>query len=824
LLYKNFKKMKSKLFAALTLLFFSLFAVGQNVSGTLKDGKGSGIGKKSIALLKAADSSIVKIEVTEKDGSFVFENIKAGNFLLSFNEKGFEKKYFNAFTLAEGENKALGQLLVNVISNPQDIVVTARKPLIEVRADKMILNVENSINSVGSDALELLRKSPGVIVDKDDNLSLSGKNGVRIYIDGKPSPLSGTDLAAFLKNLQSSQIETIEIIKNPSAKYDAAGNAGIINIKLKKNKTIGTNGSINAGVMQGIYPKYMGGLNLNHRTKAANWFGNVNVNKSKNENNFNLYRSLLDTIFDQKNVMTNRSQNIGYKVGADFYANKKSTYGFVINGDVSSDDMDSDSRTPITYKPTGISNKTLLANNLSSTDNNNINFNGNYRYSDTSGRDFSLDLDYGNYNLLTNQLLPNIYINPITSAVLSKIVYNMIPDSKINLGSIKADYEQNYKGGKLGVGIKSSLVKTTNDFKRYDVFTSSSKLDTLRSNDFAYNEVINAGYINYNKQLKNGWMYQIGLRAEHTNIKGTSTGYKYRGTYIPYDSTFKRNYLNLFPSAAITYNKNPMSQWTMSYSRRIDRPAYQDLNPFEFKLDEYTFQKGNTNLRPQYTNSVSISNTYKYMTTTSLEYSHVTDVFTQLVDTIDASKSFISKQNLATQNSLNFNIGRPIMKGKFNGYVNFSTNYSKYKADFGTGRKIEVDAVQVNLFADNSYKINKTTTAQLSGWVAGPGIWQGTFKSKAMGGFDIGMGKSLFNNKANLKVTLTDVLRTMRWSGTSNFAGQVLTASGNWESRQLRLNFTYRFGSNQIKAAKERKSSSETEKNRIKSGGGGLGG
>ena len=816
--------MIQKLSIITTMLTIALTTNAQQITGKLFSSQNKALANKTISLLKAADSSIVKIELTNNSGGFTFNKIATNNYLIFIDDKGLEKKYFAPFTFTDDINKDIGTLTINILEKNQDVVVTARKPLIEVRADKMILNVENSINNVGSDALELLRKSPGVIVDKDDNLSLSGKNGVAVYIDGKPSPLTGTDLAAFLKGLQSSQIESIEIIKNPSAKYDAAGNAGIINIKLKKNKTIGTNGSVNAGYMQGIFPKYMAGLNLNHRTKTANWFGNINANLSRNESNFNLYRLVQDSIFDQKNLQTSRNKSVGYKLGADFYVNKKSTLGFVVNGDNDKNSNYSNSSTPITYKPTGVSNKTLLANNNSTGNNSNINFNGNYRYTDTAGKELSIDLDYGNYNILTNQNQPNIYINPTTGVLINQIVYNMVPNTKINLASIKADYEQNVNGGRLGLGIKTSLVATKNQFDRFNVFTSLKILDTLRSNDFNYNENINAAYINYNKQLKKGWLYQVGLRAEHTNSKGTSTGYKYTNKYVVYDSTFTRNYLNFFPSAAITYNKNPASQWTMSYSRRIDRPAYQDLNPFEFKLDEYTFQKGNTTLRPQYTNSISVSNTYKYMLTTSLEYSHVNDVFTQLVDTIDVSKSFISKQNLATQNSLSLNIGRPLMFGKFSGYINFNSNYNKFKANFGAGRTIAVEALQLNLFADNSYKLNKTTTAQLSGWVAGPGIWQGTFKSKAMGGFDIGFNKALLHNKANLKITLTDVMRTMRWSGTSNFAGQLLTASGNWESRQLRLNFTYRFGSTQIKAAKERKSSSETEKNRIKSGGGGLGG
>src|SRR6185295_14680936 len=173
----------------------------------------------------------------------------------------------------------------------QGVTVTSEKPMVEVKADKTIVNVEGTMNAVGNDAMELLRKSPGVTVDKDDNINLAGKNGVQIYIDGKPSPLTGTDLTSYLKSMQSAQIESIEIITNPSAKYEAAGNAGIINIRLKKNKAFGTNGSVSAGFNQGVYPKYNAGFSLNYRNNKFNIFGNYNYNKGKNENRLNLYRT-----------------------------------------------------------------------------------------------------------------------------------------------------------------------------------------------------------------------------------------------------------------------------------------------------------------------------------------------------------------------------------------------------------------------------------------------------------------------------------------------------------------------------------------------------
>lgn len=378
--------------------------------------------------------------------------------------------------------------------------------------------------------------------------------------------------------------------------------------------------------------------------------------------------------------------------------------------------------------------------------------------------------------------------------------------------------------GKLGVGVKGSYVQSQNDFSRFDLLSGTKFEDSSRSNNFRYTENINAGYVNYNRQFK-GFMIQAGVRVENTNAEGKSDGYSFDGSkYVSSDSIFTRNYTNLFPSASLTFNKNPMNQWSFSYSRRIDRPAYQDLNPFEFKLDEYTYQRGNTRLTPQFTNSFGVTNTYKYRLTTTLNYSHVKDVFTQLVDTADISRSFISKQNLATQDIVSLNISYPFQYKWYSVFANLNTYYTMYQADFGSGRTVDLDVFAFNIYSQHTFKIQDGLTAELSGWYSSPSIWQGTFESKQMWSMDAGIQKQILQKKGSIKISVSDIFQTMRWRGESNFAGQKVIASGGWESRQLKLNFTYRFGSNTIKATRQRKTGTEDENQRVNSGGGGLGG
>jgi iron complex outermembrane receptor protein len=815
-------------FAGFVLI--GIVARAQQITGVVKDQQGKGLEKSTVSLLNAKDSSVVKLATANADGRYTFSSPKAGNYLVTATYVGYQASFSAPFEVSGSGDVTVPEMVISKISgNLKEVTVTAKKPMVEVKADKTILNVEGTINAQGNDAFELLRKSPGVMIDKDDNISLAGKNGVRIYIDGKPSPLAGADLAAQLKALQSAQIEAIEIITNPSAKYDAAGNAGIINIRLKKNKAFGTNGSVSAGYNIGMYPKYNSGINFNHRNKGVNIFGNYNYNNTKQNGNFNLYRSLLDTTFDGKTVMTIRARNHGFKTGADFFINSRHTLGILINGNLSDNSFNNDGRTEISYKPTGTLDRILIANNRNVMSRDNVNFNLNYRYADTSGRELNLDADYGFFNNDGNQLQPNYYYDASGNNLLSAVFYRFISPTEIDIYTFKADYEQNFKKGRLGIGGKVAAINTGNNFQRYNIsqlHPEQKSLDVARSNQFDYKENINALYVNYNKQLK-GVMFQVGVRMENTSTTGDSYALNPDGsTNTNNVQTFKRDYTDFFPSAAVTFNKNPMNQWGISYSRRIDRPAYQDLNPFEFKLDEYTFQKGNINLRPQYTHIVTVTNTYKYKLNTSLSYSHVDDVFAQLVDTTDKTKSFISRRNLATRDVIALNVSYPFMYKSYMAFVNFSGNYSKYRADFGGGnRVINVENTSFNIFQQHSLKFGKKKawTGEVSGWYNSPTLWEGAFRSKAMWSVDAGVQKNVFKGKGTFKVSVSDIFFTIKFRGELDFAGQKTIASGNFESRQLKTSFTWRFGSSTVKAARQRKDASEEEKKRTQSSGG-LGG
>ncbi len=815
-----------KLYVFLAVLGLSFSAVqAQKVTGLVKDEQGKGLGQSTVSLLRSKDSSVVKLGVTGNDGKFSIQSV-AGSYRVSISHVGYTTQYSKVFELSADMSLPEMQM-AKAASSLQGVTVTAQKPMIEVKADKTILNVEGTINAVGYDALELLRRSPGVMIDKDDNVSLAGKNGVQVFIDGKPSPLSGTDLANYLKSLQSAQIEAIEIITNPSAKYEAAGNAGIINIKLKKNKSLGTNGSVNLGYVQGTYAKYNTGVNLNYRNKHINVFGNYNYNNGKNLMQMNSVKEQLDTLFEQNNRMIFKNNTHGFKGGLDYFINNKSTIGVVVSGNIANNNFSTSGPMNFTYIPTGQLVKILKATNNNAMTRNNVNTNLNYRYAVTGGTELNIDADYGFFKIRGNQMQPNYYYLADGVTETNRVIYNMLSPTNIDLFSFKTDYEKNYKGGRLGIGGKIGIVNTDNDFQRYDVYSSSKRLDTAKSNRFDYKENINALYVNYNKQLKKGIMFQFGVRGENTHSRGHSTGFKKQGTtWANYDSTFKRDYTDLFPSAALTFNKNPMKQWTVAYSRRIDRPAYQDLNPFEFKLNEYSYMKGNTELRPQYTNSFSLTNIYKYKFVTKLNYSNVKDIFALIPDTAagESTKGFLQKRNLAKQDVWSLNISYPFQKKWYSFFATTNANYSHYQADYGSGnRKVDLKVFAYTFFMQNSFKLGKDWTGEVSGLYLSPSVWQGVIKSKAMGTVDIGLQKTLFKGKASVKGGVSDVFKTMKWGGTSDFTGVYSKFSGHGEQPQFKLNFNYRFGNNQVKAARQRKSAVEEETKRTENSGGGMG-
>ena len=790
-------------------------AYSQKISGTIKDESGRPVQASTAFLYKASDSALVKISVANNAGAYEFISIKPGRYFLKISNVGFQIKYIDPFEYNGDDFIVPSIVLSKNATTLSNVVISAKKPIIQVKADKIIFNVENNINVTGLDGLALLRQSPGVLVDQDDNISLAGKSGVQIYIDGKPSPLTAKDLGNYLRSLRSSSIESIEIINNPSAKYEAAGTGGIINIKLKKNTSYGTNGSVNYDFTQGVWQKNNAGFSLNHRNKNFNFFSNYNFNTGVNEFDLNVYRVVLDTIFNAKTPNSDYNTSHNIKAGVDYTINDKNTIGILLNGNFSNDSSKGDSKTDIAYAPTKLADRTLLSNNRGESSRNNIGINLNYRYTDTSGHELGMDADYGYFGLRNHQYQPNVFYDPTLQNLLYQNNYTMITPSDINLYSFKVDYEENFRKGRLGFGSKIAFINNNNLFNFYnDDANYKPVYDSVLSNHFIYKENINAFYVNYNKDYKN-LSVQFGIRMENTITKGYSSGYTKDSTgFTDYNQDFTRRLFDFFPSGSITFTKNPASQWTLSYSRRINRPSYEDLNPFEQRSSEYGGFKGNPSLRSEYANSFSLINVFHNTLVTNLSFTHTKDVIASISDTLNGTSSFYSPKNLAKQDNVSLSINYSFSKAWYSLTVSTTGYYEHNVANFGPGRTVNLSILAATGYVNNNFTLGKGWTTSLSGWYNSPAIFRGTMKTHHLAAANAGLQKSIMKGKGDLRLNFNDIFKTIDWYGTSNFAGQYLYATAFWDPRNVIIGFSYRFGNNKLKAAREHTSGIDEESKR----------
>lgn len=814
-----------KILPTFSFILLSIAATAQStgkISGDVIDGGNQKIiDATTISLFKAKDSSLVKLSLTDKEGHFSFENVKDGDYLIMASSIGHRKAYSNSVIISNGSSVSVGTLkLIEQSTTLKEVVVDTKKPFIERQIDKTIVNVEALISNAGSTAMEVLEKSPGISVDKDGNISLKGKQGVIIMMDGKPAYLSGSQLANLLKTMPSSAIEQIEIMTNPSAKYDASGNSGIINLRTKKNKIQGFNGSNSTTYSQGVYPRFSNSINLNYRKNKINVFGNYSyLNRSGFENlsimrNFrNATTKEIETIFDQTSFMKNHGQNHTIKAGVDFYVTDKTTLGVVFSGFISPGNNGGDNTTLLKNKTDAI-DSILFATNAQKDNNTNFGTNLNFRHVfDSTKKEITADLDYRTYNQSTNQYFTNNYLNAdMTKRKNSSELKGDLP-SEIKIYSAKVDYSMPLKkGGKFEAGAKSSYVITDNDAEYQNNTGAGFTTDYGKTNHFIYKENINAAYINFNKQFKK-WGVQTGLRVENTIANGYQLGNALRP-----DSAFTRNYTNIFPTVYLSYQADKKNNFNLNFGRRIDRPAYQDLNPFYYFLDEYTYQVGNTLLKPQFTNSVEFSHTYNNFLTTTLNYSKTTDVFSEALDQINSErKTFISKKNIATKTNIGIAVSANFPVNKIwstSIYINAFND--KYNGALNTGI-LDVNATMFMTNINNQFKFKKGWSAELSGFYRSKGI-EGQLIANPIWQVSTGVQKQILKTKGTLKLSVSDIFNSQIFFGSVKYQDIDVNFKDKSDRRRASLTFIYRFGK-PIKNQPQRRKTGGTsdEENRIKS-------
>ena len=795
--------------ASVVLLFCSyLSAQEYQISGVVQLATGDRISNVTVLLTVSGETSFLKAGITNDEGKFSFSNVKPGNYTISVSYLGFENFTSEIISVKDASITLATFTLQEKSETLNEVVLVKKKPVIQVLADKTVFNVESSLNSTGSSGFELLRKAPGIVIDNNDNLIVEGKSGVLIYIDGKQSFLSGTDLINYLKTLQANDIESIEIITQPSSKFDAAGNAGIVNIRLKKNKNFGTNGSVSTGLNIGKYATTLNSLSLNNRNKKSNIYGNYSNQFGRNYGFMNFYRVQNNTVFDSETTSIYEANVNNVKIGYDYYANSKNTFGIALSSNFNNNFNDSDTRTPIRPLNSSINDSILVASSNSHNRSYNLYSNLNYKYQDTTGVSLNMDLDFGKYNSYRENYQPNYYYDSTETIILNSIISSQETPVDISIATFKTDYEQNFLKGKIGVGIKSSIVETDNIFDFYDIVDDEPTLNLNRSNQFIYEEIINAGYINYNRNFKK-INFQMGLRIENTNSDG-----RLISDQDIENEEVKRNYTDFFPSAGLTFQMNEKNSFALIYSRRIERPSYQSLNPFEYQLDELSYRKGNPFLNPQYTNNIKLAHTFKYKYTTTISYSYINDFFAQVTQADGESKSFITTRNVADQEIINLGLSYPFnLKEWWGVYLSVNAFRSKYIAtdpDF-----VSLTQETVSFYGQNNFTLPKGFNLEVSGWFSSPSVWGGTYQTDSLGSLDLALQKKFLSDKLTARIAFTDVLYTSPWTGSTEFANVSINGNGGNDSRQIRFNISYNFGNDAVKNSRARNTGLEEEKNRL---------
>ena len=814
----NYYKMR----VFVTLLPFaaalSLHAQTSAVRGLLKSPDGEAIAFSNVALFNTTDSSLVKAGASNETGVFEIKGLGTGNYYLKAVYVGLEDLYKPGIRVEEGQQLDLGALSFSPKAiDLAEATVTASRVLVEVKPDRTVFNVEGTINSTGSDAISLLRKAPNVTVDNNNNINVLGRSGVLLYVDGKRLPLTGDDLVSYLQNLPAEQIDRIEIITNPGSKYEAEGNAGIIDIRLKKDKNLGANGSVNLTASQGRYHRANLSGSGNYRNKRFNAFGTAGLGDGAGFNNMTFLSYLNNMVQNELNNHRNDWQFFNYRAGADFFLAKEHTIGFLAGGGNTTADNNSYNRITLAGDQTPAAiDSILVAGNTADNSRRQQTYNLNYRFDNAKGRSLNVDLDYGNYRNRSKRYQPNRYYDASEQVLLTEVINRFETPTDIDIYTFQVDYEDQLWGGKLGVGSKLGKVVSDNTFLYFDELNGVPVQNDRFSNRFQYDEKVYAGYVSYARSFGEKWNVSAGLRAEQTDATGDLQA------FLPelQEPPVKSNYLSWFPNAGVTWQVSSKHVLALNGGRRINRPDYNVLNPFNNRISELSYEKGNPFLRPEIVNNVELGYTLAWRYNFKLAYSRTTDQITRLIapDDTDPRAGFITWDNLAAQTIYSFNVSAPVqILKKWSAYFNASASHLNNQANYGNGAVVDIQAFTYSIYQQHTFDLPAGFKGEISGYYSGPGVWGGVFVYKSSWSLDLGLQRKFLHDRLNAKLSVSDIFYESGWDGYSDFDGLLSYGGGRWDSRRASLSLGYRFGNENVKSRK-RSTGIEAEAGRVGGG------
>ena len=798
------------LFAFVTTTITSI-AQSPSISGKIIDENNEALAYANVLLLHSADSTLYKGNVINNDGTYSFQDINAGDYLINSSLVGFGEVYSDLISF-DGVNALIVPTLQ--LSNGIEIdqvTVTAQKPFIELKADKMIVNVANSAVNAGGTALEVIAKAPGVIVDNNNRISLRGKQGVLVTINGKNQYLSGDELSRMLENMPADNIQRMEVITNPSAKYDAEGNSGIINIVLKKNENLGFNGRISTTARQGNKFSHFHNLNLNHRSEKLHLFGGIEYYEWNKDQQLDLLRNIPNaegfTTFDQVSMFDEGGDGYESKVGLNWTVTNKLDLGIVArrDGDYNFSNIDNITNISGTNKPAfeildvvnrGSENYTKNTGNANAT----------YKFNE-QGTTLSFDADYSTYRNPGTYTYDNYYLNSENDEVAPTYFLRNNLNTDIDIFASTLDFTHAIsKKLQIETGIKYGVVETTNTtlFEDLDPQDNWNNI-TTRSNDFMYSEEVAAAYINGSGAVGN-YQLQAGLRMEHTESEAVSPTL---GIIVP------RSYTNYFPSVSISRSFENGHNISGTYSRRLERPNYDYLNPFEFYLDQYTFRKGNSFINPQYSNAFGLNYAVGRKLFIALNYSHTTDFITSVIEQdTENNINFQTQANLDDYHNISWTLSAPKVWSEFaTSKFNYTGFYNRFNSVIPSGI-LSNNNVAHNVSIQNEINLPKDWNMELSGRYTSKMVYA-LFQIEPRYSVDAGVSKTVLNNLGKIRISITDIFKT-QISNVGVMQDDIFLESREiYDSRRVSVNFSYSFGNQKVKSAKRRSTAGSDESNRI---------
>ena len=783
------------------------------VRGRVADPAGAPVELATVTLHRAADSVVVKTEFTDAAGAFELTAAAGRRYLVSVAQVGYRRSWSPVFELsAAGLALPPVRLAASEATALKEVTVTGRKPLYEHKADRTVVNVADSPLSAGATTLDVLGRAPGVTTDAANNLALRGRTGVLVVIDGKRVPLAGAELADYLRALPAEQVQSVELITNPPASFDAQGGAGVIAINLKKDQRLGTNGSANLSYGRGHYGKFVGGLALNYRRKGLNLYGNYTYNDRRGFNLLDFDRQYAATAVlaaARSQVGSDQLSHLrshAAKLGLDLTLSKRTTLGAAVTGLASLANNDIQSNILLTDLTGQLPQRSSSATAQDvRRPNGSANLNLRHAFADSAAAaTLAFDADYARYHSTRLTDLVTYFEAPTQPGLL-----HGDQRSNLDIGALKADYSRPLPGrARLEAGAKVTRIASDNDVQFVRTMDGARAPDPNISLRFRYHENVNAAYATL-RGTRAGTQVQAGLRAEQTNslaevVDGTSR---------------ERHYLQLFPNLVLERNLNKDNALALTLARRIDRPSYGQLNPVRLYVDATSYSAGNINLVPQTSYNAELTHTYRGKYSAALAYARTSQPFVLVSQPAPDGNRLVVNQpvNLSRQDFYTLTLTAPLEPAKW--WTLYASGIFYYNRYLGNLNSTALDRGQVacNLTLNNSFALPGGWAAELNGFYESREVG-GFQRLRARGQVAAGLQKSLWHKQATLRLTMSDIFYTTPLRVTSTYVNFSEFFRARQDARVGTLAFTYRFGNGKVAAARRRAAGADEELRRAAGG------